>query len=139
MNNGLGVILKVVVDTSAIIAVIANEPERIAIIEVTKGALLVSPSSVYWEVGNAFSAMLRRGRTNFEKIEEALAIFRTIPIRFVDVELEKSLKIAKETNSYCYDAYLLRCSQKYHAPLITLDKKLLNTAKALSIEIIEVE
>jgi hypothetical protein len=39
LNNGLGVILKVVVDTSAIIAVIANEPERITIIEVTKGGL----------------------------------------------------------------------------------------------------
>ena len=57
MNNELGVILKVVVDISVIIAVIANEPERTAIIEVTKGGLLTAPSSVYWEVGNAFSAM----------------------------------------------------------------------------------
>ena len=132
------VLLKIVIDTSAIIAVIANEPEKEKIIKVTEGANLLAPNSVYWEVGNAFSAMFRRGRVDFKKIEQALAIFKKIPIRFVDVELEKSLKIAKETNSYCYDAYLLRCSQKYRAPLITLDKKLLNIAKALSIEIIEV-
>jgi predicted nucleic acid-binding protein len=131
--------LKIVVDTSAIIAVIANEPERGAIIEATKGAFLIAPSSVYWEVGNAFSAMLRRGRVGFRVIEVALEIFRTIPIRFVDVELEKSLKIAKDTNSYCYDAYLLRCAQKYGAPLITLDKKLVRIAKALSVAIIEIE
>jgi len=36
------------------------------------------------------------GKANLKKIEKALAIFRTIPIRFVDVELEKSLKIARE-------------------------------------------
>lgn len=85
-----------------------------------------------------FSAMLRRGRADFKKVKQALAIFKKIPIRFVDVEPEDSLKIAKETNTYCYDAYLLRCSQKYHAPLITLDKKLLNIAQRLAIEIIEV-
>lgn len=131
--------LKIVIDTSVIIAVIANEPEKEEIIKVTEGANLLAPSSVYWEVGNAFSAMFRRGRTDFKKVKQALAIFQKIPIRFVNVELEQSLKIAKETNSYCYDAYLLRCSQKYHAPLITLDKKLLNIAKALSIKIVEVK
>ncbi len=134
-----GGILKIVIDTSVIIAVIANEPEKEEIIKVTEGANLLAPSSVYWEVGNAFSAMFRRGRTDFKKVKQALTIFKKIPIRFVDVELEHSLKVAKETNSYCYDAYLLRCSQKYHAPLITLDKKLLNIAKALSLEIVEVK
>ncbi len=131
--------MKVVIDTSVIIAVIANEPEKGILIKLTEGANLLAPSSVYWEVGNAFSAMFRKGRTDFKKVKQALKIFKQIPIRFVDVELEKSLKLAKETNCYCYDAYLLRCSQKYHAPLITLDRKLLNAAKTLSIEIIKVK
>ena len=59
----------------------------------------------------------------FKEVKKPLGIFKKIPIRFVDVELKKSLKIAKETNMYCYDAYLLRCCQKYNSPLITLDKK----------------
>jgi len=131
--------LKIVIDTSVIIAVIANEPEKKRIIKITEGTTLLAPSSVYWEIGNAFSAMFRRGRTDFKKVKKALSIFKKIPIRFVDVELEKSLEIAKETDMYCYDAYLLRCCQKYNAPLITLDKKLLNAAKSLSIDVIEVK
>ena len=131
--------LKIILDTSVIIAVIANEPEKTKIIELTKGTNLLAPSSVYWEIGNAFSAMFRRGRADLVKVKQALKIFKTIPIRFVDVELDASLKIAEETNSYCYDAYLLRCAQKYHAPLITLDQKLVNIAKILSINIVEVK
>ena len=51
--------------------------------------------------------MFRRGKADFKEVKKAIAIFKKIPIRFVDVELERSLKIAKETNMYCYDAYLL--------------------------------
>ncbi len=131
--------LEIVIDTSVIIAVIANEPEKETIIKITKGAHLLAPSSVYWEIGNAFSAMFRKGKIDFKTAKQALLIFKKIPIRFIDVELEQSLRIAKETNTYCYDAYLLRCSQKYHAPLITLDKKLLNVATTLSIKVIEVK
>jgi uncharacterized protein with PIN domain len=51
--------MRIAVDTSVIIAVIADEPQRIKIIELTKNSTIVAPSSVKWEVGNAFSAMLK--------------------------------------------------------------------------------
>jgi predicted nucleic acid-binding protein len=54
--------LNIVVDTSVIIAVISNESQKDRLIELTKGADLVAPPSVHWEIGNAFSAMLKRGR-----------------------------------------------------------------------------
>jgi len=131
--------MKVALDTSAIIAVIANEPEKEKIVKLTKGVTLLAPYSVYWEIGNAFSAMLKRQRTSFEKVIEAIRIFETIPIHFVDVELEESLKIATEIDGYCYDAYLLRCAQKYQAFLLTLDKKLYESAKDMKINVIEVK
>ena len=53
--------MELVADTSAIIAVIANGSERAAILERTVGAELIAPASVHWELGNAFSAMFRRG------------------------------------------------------------------------------
>jgi len=130
--------MKIVVDTSIIIAVIANEPERKRIITLTENADLLSPDSVFWEIGNAFSAMFKKGRTSLEKVKRALAIFNKIPIRFVRVELEESLELAEKLNIYCYDAYLLRCTQKYHAPLLTLDKKLSDAAKILELKTIEV-
>lgn len=52
--------MNLVVDTSVIIAVIANEPEEATLVAQTQGADLFAPHSLYWEVGNAFSAMLKR-------------------------------------------------------------------------------
>ncbi len=52
--------MDIVLDTSVIIAVIANEPEKRVLIRLTKGAELIAPQSVHWEIGNAFSAMLKR-------------------------------------------------------------------------------
>lgn len=54
------------------------------------------------------------------------------------VELEESLELAEKLNIYCYDAYFLRCMQKHHAPLINLDKKLLEITKYLGLKTIEV-
>jgi hypothetical protein len=40
----------------------AGRPPR-RLIEMTKSAELIAPSSLHWEVGNVFSAMFRRNRT----------------------------------------------------------------------------
>ena len=50
--------MNIVMDSSAIIAVIVAEPERDAIIAATAGHALIGPGSIPWEVGNAFSAMI---------------------------------------------------------------------------------
>jgi len=130
--------MNIIIDTSAIIAVIANEPEKSKLIEMTNGATLLAPYSVYWEIGNAFSAMLKRRRIDFQNARKAIEIFHRIPIRLLEVELEKSLEIAEHYDCYCYDAYLLRCSQKHKSPLLTLDKKLLATAINMKLKVIEV-
>lgn len=130
--------MDIVVDASVIIAVIAGEPQRDRLIERTIGADLLAPHSVHWEVGNAFSAMLRRNRVQLGQVLQAIAIYKTIPIRFVDVELEESLQLAGALDIYAYDAYLIRCALKYNAPLITLDKNLITVAQRAQARIIEV-
>ena len=130
--------MDMVVDTSTIIAVIANEPERETLVELTTGADLIAPRSVHWEIGNAFSAMLRRDRIKIEQAIQAVRLYQQIPIRFVDVELEESLKIADTLGIYAYDAYLIRCALKYKSPLISLDRKLVNAAKEMKAGVIEV-
>ena len=130
--------MDIVVDTSIIIAVIANEPERETLVELTTGADLIAPHSVHWEIGNAFSAMLRRERVKVEQAIQAVRLYQRIPIRFVDVELEESLKIADTLGIYAYDAYLIRCALKYKSPLISLDRKLVNAAKEMKAGVIEV-
>lgn len=130
--------MKLVVDTSVIIAVIANEPEKPALIELARGMELIAPPSVHWEIGNAFSAMLKRKRVSPEEASEALEIYGKIPIKLVDVELAHSLKIAAEQAIYAYDAYILRCAQKYRCPLVSLDRNLAGHAKVMGIQVKEI-
>jgi len=129
----------IVVDTSVIIAVIANEPTKPTLIRLTKGADLIAPHSVHWEIGDALSAMFKRGRITVAQALQAVKVYRTIPIRLVDVELEQSLRIADTLGIYAYDAYLIRCALKYKSPLLSLDRRLANSAKRMKARVIEVK
>jgi predicted nucleic acid-binding protein len=129
--------MEIVIDTSAIIAVITNAPEKAELIAATNKVDLIAPASIHYEIGNAFSAMLKRQRIDLKQAAEALAIYRSIPIRLVDVELDESLKIASRLNVYAYDAYLIRCAEKYHCALLTLDRSLRTQAIAYGISIVE--
>ena len=130
--------MDIVVDTSVIVAVIAYEPQRDALIRLTKGTDLLAPASVHWEIGNAFSAMLKRNRIELDHALRAIAAYRQIPIRYVDVELEDTLAIAARYAIYAYDAYLIRCGLKFSAPLLSLDRGLLQVAEQAGVHTIEV-
>ena len=131
--------MQIIIDTSAIIAVLVNESSKPAIIQATQQTDLLAPSSIHWEIANAFSAMFKRNRLTLAEALTAIAIYQQIPIRFVEVELEESLKIAAELGIYAYDAYLLRSAVKYNLPLLTLDQGLKEQAERLGVKVIEGE
>jgi predicted nucleic acid-binding protein len=131
--------MDVVVDTSVVIAVIAGESERNSIISLTQEANLLAPPSVHWEIGNAFSAMLRRGRTTYPIILRALELYGEVPIRFVPVDLEESMELAAALGIYAYDAYLLACARRYRSPLLTLDGALRAQAAQADVTVWEIE
>ena len=130
--------MDIVIDTSAIIAVIANEPERRAIVGRTVGAALAAPASVHWEVGNAFSAMFKRGRINLVQAKQAVRSYERMRLRFVDVDLSESLELSQRLNFYAYDAYVLACALRLRSRLITLDKKLAALAPLAGVRVLEV-
>ncbi|MES9856345.1 MAG: type II toxin-antitoxin system VapC family toxin [Sedimenticola sp.] len=129
--------MNITIDTSALIAVIGNEASKPRIIEITKGYSLCAPMSVHWEVGNAFSAMFKRNHLNIEKARQALAVYREIPIKFIDVPLEQTVEISNALNIYAYDAYLIQCAQQTNTPLLTLDKGLKLAAKEKGVYVLE--
>jgi predicted nucleic acid-binding protein len=131
--------MDIVVDTSVIIAVISNEASKPTIIQATQKSDLIAPSSIHWEIGNAFSAMFKRNRVTLNAALQAIEIYKQIPIRFVEIELEEALRIAHQLNIYTYDAYLIRCAQKYSAALFSLDAALLGKAEQFRIKVIKVE
>lgn len=131
--------MEIVVDASTLIAVIANEPEKQLVVSATKGADLIAPISIHFEIGSAFSAMLKRRRVTLSQGLHALEAYERIPIRLVDIELEESLRIASRLDIYAYDAYLLRCAERYHAPLLTLDRALREHARSHGVPLLEID
>jgi predicted nucleic acid-binding protein len=129
----------IVIDASAIIAVITNEVAKPLLINATTGVDLIAPHSIYWEIGNAFSAMFKQNRISQEQALIAVAAYKKIPIRYVDIELEEALAIAGDLKIYAYDAYLLRCALKYRCPLLTLDNGLKYVAGMANVNLVEVE
>lgn len=130
--------MRVAVDTSTIIAVIADEPERVKIIELTKDATIVAPPSIKWEVGNAFSAMMKRSRISLEQAVEAIEIYQEISLEIVEVNLKDAIRLAGRNNIYAYDAYILQCSIEQNIPLISLDRNLIEVAIKEGVQVIEV-
>jgi len=126
----------ITIDASAIIAIISNEPSKENIIKVTLNSELVAPDSIHWEIGNAFSSLLKRHLINLGQALSAIKIYDTIPIRFVKVDLEPSIKIADTFGIYAYDAYVIECAAKYRTSLLTLDHRLAEFAQKKGIEVI---
>jgi len=129
--------MDIVADTSAIMAVIVGEPERDGIVSATSGRTVIAPGSVPWEVGNAFSAMLKRGRVDVEEAQQGLRILDSIPLRYVSVDLAHALSVASDTNTHAYDAYFLHCALRYAAPLLTLDRTLAQAAGQLGVNLVD--
>lgn len=128
----------VVIDTSALVAVLVSEPERDAIVRATIGVDLVAPGSVHWEVGNAMSALFKRRRATLPQVQRALTVYAAIPIRLIDADLALALEIAAEHGLYAYDAYLITCALAQRAPLLTLDQGLVRAASAAGVQLLEI-
>lgn len=129
--------MDIIIDTSALIAVIVGEPEREKIIDLTKGSTVIGPGSIPWEIGNAFSAMFKRKRLTLEEAKKGMVIFKNIPLRYIEPDFTMVLKLSKQADIYAYDAYFLDCAIRLKAPLLTLDRRLKASAQHLNIETME--
>jgi predicted nucleic acid-binding protein len=128
----------ITIDASAIIAVITNEPSRNKIVAATIDSDLIAPDSIHWEIGNAFSSLLKKHLVSLEQALHALRIYETIPIRYVNVELEPALKLADALGIYAYDAYVIECALKYRTSLLTLDNRLAGNARQKEVEVVRI-
>ena len=72
--------MEIVIDTSALIAVIVGEQKRDKIVEMTVGNTLMGPGSIPWEIGNAISAMFNQDRLTLEDAQKGFTIFESISL-----------------------------------------------------------
>jgi predicted nucleic acid-binding protein len=131
--------MEIVIDTSAILAVVALEPERAELIRLTKGATLVAPSSVHWEVGNAMSAMCKRRVIELGDALRMVDAYAGIPIRLMDMMLLQAVELSHKLGIYAYDAYVIGCAMNQRAPILSLDSVLKERATSLGVEVIEIK
>ncbi len=131
--------MEIVIDTSAILAVIGEQPERSELVRLTRGARLVAPSSVHWEVGNALSAMFKRRAIGLDEGLKLLESYAAIPIRLTDLALKQAVELAARLNIYAYDAYVIACAVNQRAPILTLDGGLRARARELKLDVLEVD
>ena len=130
--------MEIVIDTSALLAVIGEQAEKTELVRLTRGATLVAPSSVHWEVGNALSAMFKRKAIGLNEALRLLEAYAAIPIRLSDVALKQAVELAARLNVYAYDAYVIACAQSQKAPLLTLDGGLRTRAREWKLSVLEV-
>ena len=130
--------MRIAIDTSAIIAVVVNQPEKEKIVAATTNSELIAPASVKWEIGNALSAIHKRKKITEKEIEEAINGFNQIPIHFEHPDLKDALEISVKHQIYAYDAYVLVCAKEFRVPLLTLDQSMKSIAVKEKIKLVEV-
>jgi len=133
MTSGL------VIDTSAVLAVLLDEPARPLLITATEGCLLVGAPSLPSEVGNALIAGFRRKRLSVEMVLGAWAGYQKVRVRLPEIDVRKALEIAVELGLYAYDAYVLETARAERLPLLTLDGGVARAADRLGLKLVEVE
>ena len=126
---------RLVIDTSALLAVLLNEPARPALIKATEACDLVGAPTLPWEVGNALVAGFRRRRLSASQVRQAWTGYAAVPIRLAEIDIERALAIALETGLYAYDAYVLETARAERLPVLTLDRPLEEAARRLGLNI----
>jgi predicted nucleic acid-binding protein len=128
-----------VIDTSAILAVLLEEPEKQAVVNVTMGRILSAPASLRWEVGNAAAAGVKKRRLTAPRARRLISDFERVTIRELTIDLLRAVDLALELGLYAYDGYILEAARSSGYPLLTLDGTIQRSAKRLGLPLVEIE
>jgi len=129
----------IVIDTSAILAVLLDEPEKDAVVEATTGSVVCAPASLPWEVGNAATAGVKRRRLTPERAQQLIIDFEQVRIRELAIDLRRAVDLGLELGIYAYDAYILEAARSSGFPLLALDGPIRRNANKLGLSLVELD
>jgi predicted nucleic acid-binding protein len=127
----------IVIDTSAIVAVLLDEPEKQAMVEATMGSVICAPASLRCEVGNAATAGVKRRRLTRERARQLVTDFEQVTIRELTIDFDRAVDLGLELGIYAYDAYILEAARSSGFPLLALDGPIRKNAKKLGLPLVE--
>ena len=126
----------IVIDTSAILAVLLAEPEKQAVVDATMGTVVCAPASLRWEVGNAATAGVKRRRLTPARARQLIIDFGQVTIRELAVDVGRAVNLGLELGIDVYDAYILEASRASGFPLLALDSPIRRNAKKLGLSLV---
>lgn len=128
-----------VIDTSALLAVLLDEPEKQAVVNASMGRILCAPASVRWEVGNAATAGVKRRRLTAVRARQLVRDFEQVTLRDLAVDVARAVDLALELGLYAYDGYILEAVRSSGYPLLTLDGPIRRNAQKIGLAVVELE
>ena len=123
--------MAVVVDASAVAAVVFGEPGGDAVRHELRGQPLYAPSLINYELTHVAWKKLRRSPSGAEAILEALGAVVRLGVVHTQPDMVQVLALAAATGLTSYDASYLWVSKSLGLRLVTLDRELAKAAERL--------
>ncbi len=114
----------IVVDASAVAAVVFNEPASEDVVERLGDARLIAPSLLPYELANVYVIKLRRYPDQEVGLGRAFSLLGALDIELVSVPADAAGSLASETGLTAYDAAYLWLARRLGLELVTLDRAL---------------
>jgi len=111
----------VVVDASALAAVLFGEPAGPKVAESLDGRALFAPTLLRYELASVCLKKSLQKPKKRAKLVAALGLFPRLQVHEVQVPTERLLELARDTGLTAYDAAYLWLSRELTVKLVTLD------------------
>lgn len=121
----------VVVDASAIAAVIFDEPDTARVRRALQGKALHATTLLDYELANTALKKVRRDPARAEAIFAGLHLASRLDIERTAPDVVQVLALAMTSDLTAYDASYLWLARRLGLPLVTLDQTLARAAAAL--------
>lgn len=123
--------MTLVVDASAVAAVLFHEPEGATIDAHTEGETLIAPHLIDYELANICWKRIRRDPSQAPAILTMLSGLKSVAIQRVEVPATEIAALASQTGLTAYDASYLWLAMSRDLELVTLDDRLARVNQAL--------
>jgi predicted nucleic acid-binding protein len=118
-----------VVDASALGAVVFGEPQAEEIAGLLKGALLIGPTLLPFEMASICLKKIKAHPSKRALILKAYNASEMLDLEYLEVEYQEVIALAEQTGLTTYDSAYLWLARQTGGLLVTLDAKLRLAAK----------
>ena len=117
-----------VVDASAIAAVIFAEDDRLSVAQRLGGQFVIAPSLIVYELVNIALKKCKSGLLTPDQAASSLAEFFHFKVELHETDMEPCLRVALRHKLAAYDGSYLHLCRVNQAELVTLDRRLSRAA-----------